>query len=164
MSWHNRRHIQNHSEGGDTQKHWGYPDRIVPCKNDPGSCAYLDTVYDAHDLGMLYVGIFWASIGGILVIWVVLKHLNRPVRQPALGATRHDAGALSKLRMTAGAAIRRHFLPDANHFVFGRTHSLSSLDPGSSLLISLDIDLRGHSLQHLDHSSQKDAWSIQHPH
>lgn len=53
------RHIQDHSDADGFELHWGYPDRVVPCKNDAGSCAYLDVVYNAHDVGMLYVGILW---------------------------------------------------------------------------------------------------------
>ncbi|POR33537.1 Ferric-chelate reductase [Tolypocladium paradoxum] len=121
MSWHDRRHIQNFTEGNATQPHWGYADRIVPCKNDPGSCAYLDAVYDAHDLGMLYVGIFWASIGGILLLWAFLKHLGRPSMQPPPRGTGHGGGGLGKLRRTTGAVTRRYLLPEANHLVFGRT-------------------------------------------
>ncbi|KAK0628362.1 putative FAD binding protein [Bombardia bombarda] len=60
------RMIQNFTGESNLEPHWGYASRIVPCKNDAGSCAYLDLVYGAHDLGMLYSGIFWATIGGIL--------------------------------------------------------------------------------------------------
>ncbi|OAQ71359.1 ferric-chelate reductase [Pochonia chlamydosporia 170] len=115
------RHIQNHSEGGDTQAHWGYPDRIVPCKNDAGSCAYLDVVYLAHDLGMLYMGILWATILGILLIWAILRRASRPAIQGTLQNSRSDEGIFNKLRKTAAAISRRFLLPDANHFLFGRT-------------------------------------------
>lgn len=115
------RHIQNHSEGGDTETHWGYPDRIVPCKNDAGSCEYLDVVYLAHDLGMLYMGILWATIFGVIFLWVLLRRASRPAVQGTLQSSKSDQGAFNKLRATTAAVSRRFLLPDANHFLFGRT-------------------------------------------
>ncbi|KAK2612676.1 hypothetical protein QQS21_001293 [Conoideocrella luteorostrata] len=115
------RHIQNHSEGGDVQLHWGYPDRIVPCKNDAGSCTYLDVVYLAHDLGMLYMGILWATIFAVLLIWALVRRASRPAVQGTLQDSRSNQGAFNKLRKTTAAASRRFLLSDANHFLFGRT-------------------------------------------
>lgn len=112
------RHIQNHSDADALEPHWGYADRVVPCKNDAGSCAYLDVVYDAHDVGMLHVGIFWASVGGILLLSACLKNLGRPVLRAGSGRAR---GGVHKVRSTLAALGRRHLLPDANHFLFGRT-------------------------------------------
>jgi len=119
-----RRHIQDHTAGDETQPHWGYPDRIVPCKNDPGSCTYLDVVYAAHDVGMLYMGVLWATLGGILLVWFFAKRISRPTVHPAPKHTRSGAG---KLRRTVAAYARRYLLPDANHFVFGRTTRLQVL-------------------------------------
>ncbi|KZZ94399.1 Flavoprotein transmembrane component [Moelleriella libera RCEF 2490] len=121
------RHIQNHSDGGNTQPHWGYPDRIVPCKNDAGSCAYLDMVYLAHDLGMLYMGILWATLFGVLLLWALLRRAGRPaVQGPLLQRNQQTTGATTaavwqKLRRTSAALTRRYLLPDANHLLFGRT-------------------------------------------
>ncbi|KAH6628075.1 putative FAD binding protein [Chaetomium tenue] len=75
------RHIQNMSEAAALEPHWGYADRAVPCTNDPGSCAYLDVVYGAHDRGMIYTGIFWLTIGGILLVWAISRRLF-PAREP----------------------------------------------------------------------------------
>ncbi|KAK0655619.1 putative FAD binding protein [Cercophora newfieldiana] len=36
------RMIQNFSGESNLEPHWGYASRVVPCKNDAGSCAYLD--------------------------------------------------------------------------------------------------------------------------
>jgi ferric-chelate reductase len=69
------RHIQNLSEAASLEPHWGYADRAVPCTNDPGSCAYLDVVYSAHDRGMIYTGIFWATLGGILLVWALWRRI-----------------------------------------------------------------------------------------
>lgn len=68
--------IQNFTDQSNLEWHWGYAYRVVPCKNDAGSCAYLDVVYSAHDRGMLYTGIFWATILGILLVWGVLRRLG----------------------------------------------------------------------------------------
>ncbi|KAF1359345.1 hypothetical protein EJ07DRAFT_156243, partial [Lizonia empirigonia] len=63
-----RQHIQNQSAASAVEPHWGYADRVVPCVNDAGSCKYLDVVYAAHDIGMYYTGMIWATIGGILIL------------------------------------------------------------------------------------------------
>lgn len=123
------RHIQNHSEGGDTEPHWGYADRIVPCKVDAGSCEYLDVVYSSHDRGMLYMGVLWATILAILLVWALLWRASRPsstalhVPLDAENTEKRSAsdGAFSKLKRTTSAFARRYFLADANHFLFGRT-------------------------------------------
>ncbi|PHH88922.1 hypothetical protein CDD83_6884 [Cordyceps sp. RAO-2017] len=118
------RHIQNHSDADNVEPHWGYPDRVVPCKNDAGSCAYLDTVYRAHDLGMLYVGILWATILGILLLWVCLRHAGRPA---GLVAGTPSRSGLDRARSALAALRRRHLLPDASRRLFGRTTRLQVL-------------------------------------
>lgn len=107
-----KRHIQDHSAGDNTQPHWGYPDRIVPCKNDAGSCAYLDIVYASHDNGMLYMGILWATLAGILFSWW-FWHLSRPSNK-----------SIQRISNTIASSTRKWLLPDANHFIFGRTTRL----------------------------------------
>jgi hypothetical protein len=57
------RYIQDFIDANALEPHQDYADRVVPCKNDAGSCQYLDVVYHSHDLGMLYSGIIWATIG-----------------------------------------------------------------------------------------------------
>jgi ferric-chelate reductase len=69
------RHIQNFSEATSLEPHWGYADRAVPCTNDPGSCAYLDVVYSSHDQGMVYTGIFWLTVLGILLVWALGRRI-----------------------------------------------------------------------------------------
>ncbi|PHH64293.1 hypothetical protein CDD81_4777 [Ophiocordyceps australis] len=114
------RHIQNHSDADGFEKHWGYPDRVVPCKNDAGSCAYLDVVYHSHDLGMLYVGIFWACVGAILLLWACLKHLGRPI-ESYTDTEADNRGFVNKVQRTLMAIRRRYLLPDALRAVFGHT-------------------------------------------
>ncbi|PFH61472.1 hypothetical protein XA68_17303 [Ophiocordyceps unilateralis] len=114
---HQRRHIQDHSDGDGHEPHWGYADRVVPCKNDAGSCAYLDVVYSAHDRGMLYVGIIWATICAILFLWLVLRFVRRPV-----GLIIGSPATASKQRLCAvlAPARRRFLLPVAAPRLFGR--------------------------------------------
>jgi ferric-chelate reductase len=76
-----RQHIQNLSAAASLEPHWGYAERAVPCTNDPGSCAYLDVVYSAHDRGMIYTGIFWLTILGIVLVWAVGRRIF-PAREP----------------------------------------------------------------------------------
>ncbi|RDA95000.1 hypothetical protein CP533_0133 [Ophiocordyceps camponoti-saundersi (nom. inval.)] len=113
------RHIQNHSDAAGHEQHWGYPDRVVPCTNDAGSCAYLDIVYEAHDRGMLHVGIIWATICGLVSLWFLLRLVCRPVGFVAFPSR---AGGRSRRRLCATLASlrRRFFLPVAARPVFGR--------------------------------------------
>ncbi|KAF1850411.1 ferric reductase [Cucurbitaria berberidis CBS 394.84] len=121
-----RAHIQNHSEGTAVVPHWGYADRVVPCTNDAGSCTYLDVVYAAHDLGMYYTGIIWATIGGILLIWAVGRHFSRsqpsgvqlPVQKGE--GVNQSRSAIARLSRAVPAYARQYLLPDAARPVFGR--------------------------------------------
>ncbi|KZL81968.1 ferric reductase like transmembrane component [Colletotrichum incanum] len=127
------RHIQNMSEATSLEPHWGYADRAIPCTNDAGSCAYLDVVYGSHDLGMLYVGILWAIIGGILLVWAVgrraLPSLSEEdvLRAALLEDTRASQSFLNRLRQTISSAMNRYLLPDCIRPVFGRTTRLQVL-------------------------------------
>lgn len=105
------RHIQNFSEAASLEPHWGYADRAVPCTNDAGSCEYLDVVYWAHDMGMLYVGAMWAVIIGGLIVW---------------GFFHRTRISESRLGSTISTFTRRHFLPELRpmRFLFGRTTRL----------------------------------------
>ncbi|KAL5434588.1 hypothetical protein PMIN07_006953 [Paraphaeosphaeria minitans] len=121
------RHIQDMSSAATVEYHWGYADRVVPCANDAGSCKYLDVVYAAHDLGMYYTGIIWTTIGGILVIWAIGRHLLRSqpsgVALPNQFAGEEDNKRSSTFqRFTAAAPTyaRQYLLPDASRALFGR--------------------------------------------
>ncbi|GKT60825.1 ferric reductase like transmembrane component [Colletotrichum tofieldiae] len=127
------RHIQNMSEAASLEPHWGYADRAIPCTNDAGSCAYLDVVYGSHDLGMLYVGILWAIIGGILLVWAVSRRALPSIseedvlRASLLEDTRTSKSFLNRLRQTISSAMNRYLLPDCIRPVFGRTTRLQVL-------------------------------------
>ncbi|KAJ6000611.1 hypothetical protein N7481_001020 [Penicillium waksmanii] len=119
------RHIQNLSAATVLEPHWGYADRAVPCTSDPGSCAYLDVVYSAHDRGMLYSGIFWSIIGAILLIWACWRHYDRPMMSPVLVAP--QLSGLYKTRRSFAALTNQFLLPDACRIFFGRTTRLQVL-------------------------------------
>lgn len=131
------RHIQNMSEG-TLEPHWGYADRVIPCTNDAGSCAYLDVVYSAHDVGMYYTGIIWATGGAILLVWALSRHFGRRTRadelvqsladvekSPSTGSALVTTG--QRLRAALSAGLRRHLLPDSIRAIFGRTTRLQVL-------------------------------------
>jgi predicted ferric reductase len=121
-----RAHIQNFSEASNSEPHWGYSERLIPCTSDPGSCAYLDVVYHSHDLGIYYTGIIWATIGGILLLWAIGRHFMRS--QPAglqmptgFGeGVKESRSAWERLQKAVPAYARRYLLPDAARPIFGR--------------------------------------------
>jgi NAD(P)H-flavin reductase len=126
-------HIQNMSEAASLKTHWGYPSRVVPCSNDPGSCEYLDSVYGGHDISMLYSFILWAVIGGILFIWGIGRHFM-PSRRPPTIASKDDAESparpqsfLYRLSRSSKALIRRYLLPESLTSIFGRTTRIQVL-------------------------------------
>nr|POF11551.1 ferric/cupric reductase transmembrane component 1 [Quercus suber] len=68
------RHIQNHDDPNTTLKHyWGYPDRVLPCRKDVGTCEYLDSVYTMHETSMLYTFILWGVLLAISMLWLVIR-------------------------------------------------------------------------------------------
>ncbi|OTA52215.1 hypothetical protein K449DRAFT_340976 [Hypoxylon sp. EC38] len=128
------RHIQNLSEAASLEKHWGYVDRAVPCTNDPGSCAYLDQVYGSHDRTMVYSGIFWAIVAGVLLLWSIGRRVFPSPRADEVATGPMDSerlakitGRRSRIRRTAASLIRRYLLPDSVRFIFGRTTRLQVL-------------------------------------
>ncbi|KAJ5885875.1 hypothetical protein N7504_011711 [Penicillium tannophilum] len=121
----NPRHIQNFSAATTLEPHWGYADRALPCTSDAGSCAYLDVVYASHDRGMLYSGIMWCAIGGILLLWAIY-HQVAPSATYSIAATSYPCG-LRRVQNTFAAFSRRYLLPDAARVIFGRTTRLQVL-------------------------------------
>ncbi|KAH6681032.1 ferric reductase transmembrane component 5 [Plectosphaerella plurivora] len=103
---------------GGLVDYWGYAARVVPCTNDPGTCEYFEAVYGGHERGMLYTGIIWATIGGILLLWAVGR--------PFLGSEGSSgrAGGLSRLAAAIAASVRAYCLPESFRWIFGRTTRL----------------------------------------
>ncbi|KAL7940791.1 ferric reductase like transmembrane component domain-containing protein [Trichoderma barbatum] len=94
------------NDAAHLEPHWGYADRALPCTNDKGSCEYLDLVYLAHDLSLLYAGILWATIGGILVCWALYRKCQET--------------SSARLGRAVRSAIRRYLIPESIHSIFGR--------------------------------------------
>lgn len=114
-----RAHIQDHANAAGLEAHWGYPSRVVPCVNDPGTCEYLGAVYRMHDLSMLFTFILWAVIGGFLVIWVGFR-IFRPREKStgAMTAEPQDAEGLeSKMRGSSRLRAWRVIAATTNHYL-----------------------------------------------
>lgn len=125
---------QDTSKGGLVE-YWGFAVRVLPCANDPGTCEYFEAIYGGHERGMLYSGIIWATIGGILLVWAIGRHFWAPPRasesasSPSSKDHRAQAGAagLRRLGNAAAATARRYALPESLRVVFGRTTRLQVL-------------------------------------
>lgn len=108
------RHIQDYNTAQGFEPHWGYHDRVVPCTNDAGSCEYLWFVYHQHDLGMLYTGIMYAALGGILLLWCLWNHSssrpNRITRTVSTFVRRYTAREVRRLRFLFGRTTRLQLL------------------------------------------------------
>lgn len=120
------RHIQDLSEADNLEPHWGYVSRAIPCTNDAGSCAYLDQVYHSHDLSILYSGVLWSIILGVIFIWTIGRKMIGPLRTDGLTPGRLSARNSSIRRSTSAfsAYVRGSLLPDAIRPIFGRTTRL----------------------------------------
>ncbi|KAI1299457.1 ferric reductase like transmembrane component-domain-containing protein [Xylaria venustula] len=123
------RHIQNYSEADSLEPHWGYYSRAVPCTNDPGSCEYLDQVYYSHDLSILYSGILWSIILGIVFLWTITRRLWVPSQADGLvsGGISSRKSSVTRLKSAFSTCVRRSLLPDAPRSIFGRTTGLQVL-------------------------------------
>lgn len=131
------RHIQNFSDAGDSilEPHWGYADRILPCTNDAGSCAYLDLVYGSHDISMLYTGIFWAAIAGILLLWGLGRRIfpSRTADDAITSGAKAESqgtqtiGGIEKLKRSISSFRRTYLLPDFAPRILGHVTRLQVL-------------------------------------
>lgn len=121
-----QRHSTDMSGVTDVKQHFGYSDQTLPCTSTPEDCLYLDLVYRSHDDFMLYSGIMWASIGGILVLWAVGRHVARSqpsgVQLPmeVEGGVPQSRSALDRLQRAITSHARSYLLPDAARPIFGR--------------------------------------------
>jgi hypothetical protein len=112
------RHIQDEHNAKSLEPHWGYFSRVLPCAVDKGSCEYLDAVYWMHDVSMLYTFIFWAVVGGILVIWLTLRLVSRRQRTTTSRGDAESArsqekqGFARRLFSSCGTLRRQWLLPE----------------------------------------------------
>ncbi|KAF1808982.1 hypothetical protein P152DRAFT_404466 [Eremomyces bilateralis CBS 781.70] len=143
------RHIQDMMgvDESNLEKHWGYADRVVPCTNDPGSCEYLDAIYHAHDLSMLYSFIMWGVIGAIALIWVVLRILQ-PHRKKGSENSEANSGRLAqsglyRAKRTIGAFGRKWLLPESFVSFFGHVSRLQLVILGVILTYLLIFSFAG---------------------
>ncbi|KAL1866716.1 hypothetical protein Daus18300_006660 [Diaporthe australafricana] len=131
------RHIQNFSDtdGSTLEPHWGYADRILPCTSDAGSCEYLDLVYHSHDLSMLYSGIFWALVGGLLILWGLGRRLfpSKTADEAIISGAKAESqgaqsiGGLEKLKRSASSFRRTYLLPEFAPRILGHVTRLQVL-------------------------------------
>lgn len=101
------RHIQELDSNSTIEHYWGYADRILPCTKDAGTCAYLDSVYHAHQISMLYTFILWAVLGGALLFMLSLRYGK---------SVAHSSNIRTPLRRgldSLGSLGRRWMLPEA---------------------------------------------------
>lgn len=123
-------HIQDEHGAKYLEPHWGYFSRVKPCVNDNGTCEYLDVVYHMHDLSMLYTFIFWAVVGGILVIWLAARFLApqlgslKSTRDGEAAQTKQKSGVLYRSYRALGASRRKWLLPEAIPSIFGHSSRL----------------------------------------
>lgn len=82
---------------------------------------------------MIYTGVIWATIGGILLLWTVGRHfweprraeetvLVDPAKKSASGSKKQSGWR--RLRSAIKATVRKYTLPESMRFVFGRTTRL----------------------------------------
>ncbi|KAL2205619.1 hypothetical protein CC79DRAFT_1311052 [Sarocladium strictum] len=112
-----------HHDNATYVLHWGYGSRAMPCMNDPASCLYLDSVYIAHDKGMLYAGVMWIII--LVVLGAMGVYYRVTSAKASIGdtvvASSPSSSGLSRACRAIGATSRRYLLPDSIRFIFGRT-------------------------------------------
>jgi ferric-chelate reductase len=116
------RHIQS-SEGVEyTIDYWGYAVRNFPCRNDIGSCEYLDSVYSDHYTSMTYTFIMWAVLGAILLVSILMR-LACSTRKPKGDTT--QSFYYRSVRF-ASSTVTRHLVPECTK-VFRYTTRLQAL-------------------------------------
>ena len=115
------------SKGGLVD-YWGFAVRVLPCTNDEGTCEYFEAIYEGHKSGILYVGVMWALVGGMLLIWTLGRHFWAPRRALELPTQGHASpGGLKKLGSAIASTTRYYLLPESLRFAFGRTSRLQLL-------------------------------------
>ncbi|KAK2793107.1 hypothetical protein FQN52_002255 [Onygenales sp. PD_12] len=123
-----RRHIQDPASAESLIPHWGYPGQVMPCTNDPGSCAYLDAVYWMHDVSMLYTFIMWAVIGGTVLLIFTFRLANTRRSSTAKGELESQRagkkGSISRACGAVSATARCWLLPESLVSFFGHVTRL----------------------------------------
>jgi predicted ferric reductase len=85
------------------------------------------------DLGILYAGIFWATIAGILFVWTLGRRLLPSRRAdeeffvPVQASSSSTRGGIERLQHAVSSHVRRYLLPEFARPIFGRTTRLQVL-------------------------------------
>ncbi|KAK1779515.1 ferric reductase NAD binding domain-containing protein [Copromyces sp. CBS 386.78] len=109
--------IQNFTGESNMEPHWGYAYRVVPCKNDAGSCAYLDAVR----LG--------ASSGGGNASKYEMPCEQENLLTGEVTTRPRQVGRLTRMGRAVGATGRRYLLSSKGVWkgVFGQVTRLQVL-------------------------------------
>ncbi|KAK2800051.1 hypothetical protein FQN50_008290 [Emmonsiellopsis sp. PD_5] len=122
------RHIQDPASAESLIPHWGYPGQVMPCTNDPGSCAYLDAIYWMHDVSMFYTFIMWAVIGGVVLLIFTFRLANTRRSSTAKGELESQRagkkGSISRAWGAVSATARCWLLPESLVSFFGHVTRL----------------------------------------
>ncbi|KAH7319622.1 ferric reductase like transmembrane component-domain-containing protein [Stachybotrys elegans] len=121
------RHSMDMSDAAIIETHFGYSERALPCARDPLTCEYLDLVYWGHDNSMVFSGILWAIIAGVLLSWAFGRKIFASRRsdellaqdgEKAMGEPHRGEG---RIKRTVASFVSSELLPDAPRSIFGRT-------------------------------------------
>ncbi|KAM0328579.1 hypothetical protein ACHAQA_004987 [Verticillium albo-atrum] len=108
--------------------HYGYHPRTLPCTADQANCEYLDALWEANDLGMVYSGVLWLIAGAVLLLIAVGRQdESAPLTEGQSSNASRSSVLISRPLRAAAASARSYLLPDSIRFVFGRTTRLQVL-------------------------------------
>jgi ferric-chelate reductase len=128
-----RGNIQDYENADKVIYYWGYASRVVPCANDAVTCEYLDFVYSSHITSVLYSFIMWYSIGGVLILLILIRVAKpKSRRQFQLSEMAVDAAAakeslIYRARRGIQASFRKRLLPEGLVRWFGHVTRLQLL-------------------------------------
>jgi len=122
--------IQDFTNATGLVYYWGYGNRILPCKNDAGSCEYLEAIYHGHQLSVLYSWIMWVVIAALLLLALTIQLFTRfaPTSSRIDGESK-SASRGGLYRGTRGflASFRRRLLPESLAGMFGHVSRVQLL-------------------------------------
>jgi len=99
----------------------------------PSHKKHADRILALDDLGILYAGIFWATVAGILFIWTLgrrlfpLRRADEEVFVPVRASSASSRSGIERLQRAVSSHVRRYLLPDFARPIFGRTTRLQVL-------------------------------------
>ncbi|GFF92912.1 hypothetical protein IFM60648_09907 [Aspergillus lentulus] len=125
-------HMDIPNSGPGVEHHWGYYNRQLPCTTDKGKCDYLDTVYHAHDLSILYSAILWGVILGVLALCALrrlipVRRTSHPCPQDAATEKSQPQGFIYRCQQSLKSVYHRHLLRGWLPGIFGHTTGFNIL-------------------------------------